>query len=242
MTVRTDDFNRANQNPLAGNWTCEIGPGSPPLPATWENSQILNQKVWGTSAGHSCPAWWNADTFGANQFSQAKIYGLANPGVMCRCVAGAGTAYFYMYPDRNTATLYRFVGGSDFQLIYSVPTTYADGDTIRLEVTGTGATVTLRLYKNSILIGSFDDTAAQRITTAGKLGIHSDGNGEAEAGIDDWTGGDLSTGECSSMSLLGVGRCLSLPLMGLEWLRGRKNRIPRVLGKGLISRIRNWFV
>lgn len=190
----TDSFTRANENPIAGNWTNDAV-SSPPLPAAWVGSELNGGMVWGLGA-NSNPTYWNT-AVGADCFSQAKVYGMPWPGVFVRLQPGQGTAYFFMFPNSHEATLYRFVGGSNIAALLDFDITgaplshalLADGDTIRLEAEGTGATVALRLFINGTLIGSYDDTSVDRIVAPGFIGIHTDG--VHSSGLDDFEGGPL---------------------------------------------------
>ena len=186
----TDDFNRANENPIAGNWACEVL-GSPPLPAPWNLSELRDGMVWGLG-DFSNPVRYRR-SFGLDVAVQAKAYGVPWPGVFTRLQPGGGTAYFYMWPDRQTATLYRFVLGSDFVAKLTIDMTASplvDGDTIRLETEGNGSSVTSRCYKNGVLIGTSVDTDPDRIITPGYVGIHTDGI--HAAGLDDFAAGPLT--------------------------------------------------
>lgn len=187
--IVSDDFNRPDENPIGGNWACDVV-SSPPLPAPWGLSELSSGKVWGLG-GFSNPVYWTA-TIGANVFVQARAYGTPWPGVFARLQPGAGTAYFFMWPNPNEATLYRFVGGSSFVALLDFNMGFdplVDGDMLRLEVEGVAAAVTLRVYKNGALLNTAIDTDALRITAPGKVGLHTDGI--HAAGLDDFTAGTL---------------------------------------------------
>lgn len=71
----------------------------------------------------------------------------------------------------NNIDVYRFVAGAS-TLIGSRNATHADGDTYGLEVSGTGATVTMKVYRNSSQVGAdLTDTSGSRITAAGQTGM-----------------------------------------------------------------------
>jgi hypothetical protein len=69
---------------------------------------------------------------------------------------------------------------------------HADGDTFGLEVTGTGATVTLKIYINGVQVGAdVSDSNAARITAAGQTALWSFA---ANSFMDDFSVDDLSAG------------------------------------------------
>mgnify|MGYP001591711135 CR=1 FL=1 len=152
------------------------------------------------SALAHCMAYWNVDVPDANQYSQAKIYPEENnsvhSGVAVRCSTTEHTTYdlrIHSYvPASHTATyeLYRFNAGTP-SLLATSTTTFDDDDTLRLEVSGTGATVTLVCKRNGTQFASFNDTDASRITAAGRLG--QSGYSITGGGLRDWEGGNLET-------------------------------------------------
>jgi hypothetical protein len=85
---------------------------------------------------------------------------------------GATTSGYYLDGyNSNTVELFRRVAGS----VTSLGTrtrTHADRDIYTLEVSGSGATVTLKAYKNGVQLGAnFSDTNAARITATGQAGV-----------------------------------------------------------------------
>lgn len=87
----------------------------------------------------------------------------SNPtGYMGRFVEGTGWQFYRM---DSPALTYVQIG-------VSTAGTLANNDIIRFTVSGTGATVTLTLYKNGVLQYQTTDVAANRITVNGKVGLH----------------------------------------------------------------------
>jgi hypothetical protein len=85
-----------------------------------------------------------------------------NPrGYMGRFVEGTGFQFYRLDP-----------GQTYVQLGSNVAATLANGDTLRFTVTGTGATVTLTLYKNGVQVAQTTDNNANRIVSNGKVGLH----------------------------------------------------------------------
>lgn len=128
-------------------------------------------------------AHWNADAFSDDQYSEvviASILSTRYPGAAVRVDASANTGYFCF---ENTTTLYlrKIIAGSETQLS-SIAVTGANGDTIRLEVSGTS----LSCYQNSVLkLGPTSDSAI----ASGSSGIAVFSSGS----IDSWEGGNLSS-------------------------------------------------
>lgn len=78
--------------------------------------------------------------------------------------------YFDPAAGGGTADVYRRVAGTDSSL-GSVAISGAANDTYAIEVSGSGATVTVNVYQNGSLLGTFGDTNAARITAAGQCGM-----------------------------------------------------------------------
>ncbi len=191
MSSVSDDFDRPDESPIGGNWTSEVL-GSPPLPAPWGQSELFNGRVYGLGS-FSNPAWRNDYAPGADCYVQARAYGMPWPGVFARLQPGEGTAYFYMWPSPGEATLYRFVGGSSFIALLDFDMSsdpLVDGDLLRMEIEGTGAAVTIRVYKNGVLLNTAVDTDPLRIVAPGKVGVHTDGI--RAAGLDNFKTGTLT--------------------------------------------------
>ena len=175
MATWTDNFNRTNENPLAVPWTKLAG-----------GNCILASNNVVEDAGGSSWYYYNTATPGANQYAQIKqSAGDAGPAV--RMATAATTCYTLYENGASTAyKLVRFNAGADTDLIEDLPMP-GSGVTIKLEVTGVGATVTLNVYYNNVLQDTYADTDAARIVAAGKIGFYLYGYND----LDDWEGGDL---------------------------------------------------
>jgi hypothetical protein len=157
---------------------------------------------------------WNADAPGTEQYSQitmstAQISNGIYAGPACRVQSGASTGY---YVQCNGATgenyLTRMNAGTETPLSnnFASGTGFANGDILRLEVTGTGGTVTVTVKKalaasptSFSTLTTYSDTDANRITTAGYVGITIFSNSSG-GGIIDWTADNLSTDTSAAMS------------------------------------------
>jgi hypothetical protein len=152
-------------------------------------------------------ARWNADTFDADQYSQSVITStlLADGtfgGAAVRCQSAAVTLY-HAHTNGSDVYVDKSVAGTKSGLAGPLSQSFSAGDVIRLEVSGVGATVTLRVYRAAAAtptvftqIGSdITDTAGDRITAAGSAGIFCyDFNNAGNCRITNWQGGNLAAG------------------------------------------------
>jgi hypothetical protein len=166
---------------------------------------------------------WNADTFNADQYSQTVITSTQiSGGIYCgpaaRCQSGADTSY---HIDTNGGSVYlsKDVAGSPTTLAGPLGgVSFAAGDVCKLTVEGVGATVTVKVWKalaasptTFVEQYSYDDTAGDRITTAGYAGVFAYGS-STDYGGGAWEGGNIGGGgggpaaATGFRSLLGVGR------------------------------------
>ena len=175
-----DDFNRANENPIAGNWTS--GPGFA------SDVQLLNNAVrvvWDPTFNNNAVAFWSARTWPANQWSEVTIPTVPTTddvGPAVRIAASEATYYVApVYPDGRLA-IYRSINHSFVQLHTTGPGVAVAGDRVRLEVEGT----VLRVFKNGVLMGEVVDGAI----VAGAPGLVLD---DVTATLDDWAGGTIDS-------------------------------------------------
>ena len=181
----TDDFNRANANPIGGNWST-TGDANALL--------LLNNAVDATDINTNA-AHWNADTFNNNQYSLVTITTVAagvSGGPTVRAgVNGANPAgYLWFYPNTaNTMRLYRWNGdgansytqiGSD----YSVTVNAAS--ILKLAVSGTTLTPTVD--------GADQTTQTDSTWDSGSAGLQVYGVGASQPPFDTWEGGNVGVG------------------------------------------------
>lgn len=189
-TLASDTFNRANANPIGGNWTTGSGDGA---------MQITSNAAWPADNTLDSQAYYNAVTWPADQWSEVAVTsgtigGGTGFGVSARKSAAAATHY-RLVVDRNASNnieLAKVVAGA-FTLIWDRTSAYSDGDVIRLEVQGT----TLRAYRNGTQIGA--DSTDSGIAT-GNAGIMYSSTDTAAKG-DNWNGGDFSSGVTAAQEI-----------------------------------------
>jgi len=178
INVARDDFNRAN-GPLGPKWAAD--------PA-WGNGASVtgNQVVSPLSNGGAL--FWGAQAFGADQFSQIRITGAIGDwvGVSVRGKIIPAQGY-WLAVKGDGASLYSYVNGA-FHLLAQNATSWATGDTLRLEVrTVATSTARLKVYRNGILLFTHDD--ASHFIASGQPGIGL--YATTAIALDDWEGGAL---------------------------------------------------
>lgn len=170
--------------------------------AGWSNAiggfQVPNATgdVRSTTAGENL-ARWGTDAPNADHYTEiTTATGWAATGVYVgtavRVQSGAATGY-YVYGNGSAWELIRMVAGTA-TIIASGSWTATDGQVIRLEVTGVGATVTLVAKKAGTTVTTFNDTTGSRITTAGLGGIAGYDSGASAPSIASFTVDNLGGG------------------------------------------------
>ncbi len=112
-------------------------------------------------------------------------------GVIVREITNGASHNCYILDVTSDSTydVIRNVAGTWTKLVDGGAIGDATGLIVRLEVSGVGATVTLRVYLAGVQVGTdISDTNAARLVAAGAPGIYSYGNHMI---LDDWAGGDL---------------------------------------------------
>lgn len=163
-TLFSDNFDRANSETVdATNWTETSGAWS-----ISSNQLAVTPGGFGscitTAAAHAAVADCKA--------SIKRITGSGFDGGPCvRSNSGGTTMYYLDVYSTNTLEIYRRVGGSD-TLVDGRTQTHGANDVYTLEVSGVGATVTLKIFRNGVQVGGdISDGDAARITTAGQAGV-----------------------------------------------------------------------
>lgn len=209
-TTVKDDFNRANETPIGGNWSGPMFTAENPL------NLSSNQLAAPGGGGNS---YWSASQFGEDSeiFATLTVVpGNANFfNLFARTtnIPTSPTCYMvrWIYNNAGTDTIRVFKRvGSSSQLGADISQDLAVGDRLGLEVTG-NSTTTLNVYL-SVAGGSWSNIATRTdstspITGAGYLGVEwTDNLGR----LDDFGGGTVSTGS-------GAPGDLRLLRSGLRW-------------------------
>ena len=123
----SDNFNRAS---LGSNWTVMRGVVSMPGSVAAMADSLANHST----------AWWNADTFSADQFAEIVISNVGFDGYMgvaVRCDTGGAITLYGYHGSQFEQSLFKFVAGTYTLLGNDGVNVFANGDVIRLEIQGT---------------------------------------------------------------------------------------------------------
>lgn len=165
----TDDFNRANENPISSPWQKPSG--------VTNAIQIYNSRACGT--GQNSIATYNA-TFSGNQYVQVDVPDGNQHGVVFR-TTGIDNFYLLHVNGNNSLLLGKQVSGA-WSTIQTISTdNLASGATIRAEISGTAITVKVN--------GSTVWTGNDSSLSSGNPGIWA--NDTTNTCVDNWSGGDL---------------------------------------------------
>lgn len=168
----TEDF--AGSGALSGNWTVQDG-----------NPYRDAGEARGDDADHNA-AYWNADAFNADQYSQGKAVVQVYSGVTVRASGTGGNWNAYaVLTGAGSSGIYEVTSGTHAQL--QSLSTPSDGTVIRIEVSGT----TIRAYYGGVQQGT-DQTDGTISSGSAGFTCYT-----ATPRIDDWEGGNLAAGSSS---------------------------------------------
>jgi hypothetical protein len=160
------------------------GGAASPLPAPWATNGVdapFNRTAAGTAQPSSlspdCSMYYANSGIGANQYAQAAITVTGGgtgtgQGVAVRMSTTAKTYYRIVVNKdaSNNVEVARFNAGTYTPITYRT-VTWADGQVLRAEVSGTGTTVTIKVFQGGVQLGAdISDTSAGRVL-AGNPGI-----------------------------------------------------------------------
>lgn len=175
MTTKTDTFNYV-EDPLATLWTKVVSASK-----DFQSTASGAKKVGGGAEGLVSATMWKVADYDFADDQRATITlgnigGDDRMGVIVRAATtGGGEFYRAHYHDGDSRVyIHLWSGGAASTLIEQINTiTFANGDTLGLDVTGT----TLRAYKNGAAIGS---GGTDSTLTSGQPGMsYLDGNTNA---------------------------------------------------------------
>jgi hypothetical protein len=189
FTVGSDNFQRANANPIGGNWTQESSIGS------FSANQLVSNTMQGTSlVNTNSISYWNAGSFNNDQWSKVTVSAIANSSCSvwaCLRLSTTGAQTFYRIGWSGAAAgssgsmfIQKDVAGSFTSLLQISTITVSIGDTIMGVVVGN----VIYIYLNDNLVYSFSDSSL----TSGPAGAETAPNTAiANASISAWSGGNL---------------------------------------------------
>lgn len=177
MTIYTDNFNRADANPLDGSWAKPTGVSL--------DFALSSNAAGGTGADGSRFAY-NTNTVGNKQFSQAACSTISDGDVGVACRIQTGSFSGYSFANRTVANggwiLERYDSGTITPLASNAASGGAANDVIRIEANGS----TITAYVN----GSVALTAADTTYASGRVGMWCF---NTTSRLDNWSGGDLGS-------------------------------------------------
>lgn len=181
MAYVSDNFNRANENPLASPWS-DFG-------ASAVDFKLVSNSVTPTSLiSDDAQMSLTSITWPNDQYCQVKVTVTgtsagAGGGLAVRCAAGAKTFYRVVVNKAASANVEvaKFVAGA-FTSLGTRTTTWVDGDTLQMRIVGTS----IYVYQNGIQLGALITDSA---LTSGNAGI-SYSSTVTTMTLDDFEGGD----------------------------------------------------
>jgi hypothetical protein len=178
----SDDFNRADGG-LGANWT-------EPL-ASQNNLVIVNNQVTPDIEDSHNYAFWSADSFSQDQYSQVRINNVGPwNGVIARAQSAIDRFYMAFVIGANDYRIYLRKDGLYYSLITGNTETWVAGDIIGLEAAGLNP-VQLTLLRNGNPVLTYTDTTENLVGGSPGIGIYSPPG--YHLAVDDWEGGDLGT-------------------------------------------------
>jgi len=175
--IASDNFNRTNSSTRGANWT------NPMV----NYPQIISNTASGTGLNADEPAYYNAATFGNNQFSRVTVGSLTSGDAEIQLLlraSGTGAsfnAYVATVGANGYITFSRYVNAG-WVMDASSAVSFTAGDVAEFRVIGT----TLQILKNGSVVASRTDTNY----SSGKpgLGFWAD---LSAATADNWEGGEF---------------------------------------------------
>ncbi len=188
----SDDFNRTDAGDLGTDWTpvaggMRIDTNTAYAGTLGSTAGVLHRERWdgGNLAG--------PDMAVQGTITQLSTGGYSDLRLMARWT---GATSFYELRVNNSGEWYinRVTSGGETDITSSTGLTLALPEVWRLEAEGTGATVTLRVYRAGSLIATYADTAGSRITTGatGGIGGFTAAGTPPDIRLDDWSMAPLS--------------------------------------------------
>ncbi len=169
----SDNFDRANANPIGGNWTTITSQSV---------VQIVNNQAVGTSTSVDSVAYWSANSFSATQCSRVTL-GTDGAGMWAGPIVRAqtGSNSFYKFvTNQGIDYFYSLINnGSETVLGSHISSFPATGDVVTLCISGT----TLTAYIN----GAAQSTRTDSTLSSGYAGMTLT---NTYLPLDNWAGWD----------------------------------------------------
>jgi hypothetical protein len=189
----SDNFNRADANPIGGNWT-----------PTKNQCQIVSNAIQGVTFNYSA-AYWSADAFGNDHYAQMTTIQVSDGGPAVRMSAGPNSYHFDAKAGTNTV-MQKDVGGS-FTNLQSGLATPAVNDVCYIEAVGT----TIKMKINGVQIGTNQTDSSLASGSAGFWTF------DTSTRFDDFSADNISTGVTAAQQAGIFDQQLSGQMVGLVW-------------------------
>jgi hypothetical protein len=181
--LATDDFNRANANPIGAPWAKVGG-----IPGDF---QIVSNAATPTTLASDGAAVHTGITWPNDQYCQGKVFvtgsgSSTGPGLALRGTTASETYYRLSFNAAGTGNvdLWRAVAAT-YTNLWNRTATFTTGDTVRFEIQG----AVIRVFINGVQVGA-DFTDGSPIAS-GSPGLSSSST-STTASVDDWVGGDFT--------------------------------------------------
>lgn len=177
----TDSFTRADNADLGADWSA-VGSES-----AWA---IATNKAAPSSQFSDCSEVYVSGSFADDQYAQGVLGTITTdaagqgPGVLVRGTTAARTYYGVVCSTQGTEL--RKLSGGVHSALATDATIWANGDVVRLEVSGT----TLTVKRNGVTISAL--TTPDATIASGRPGLNFSSSSTTACTIDDWEGGDLT--------------------------------------------------
>jgi len=185
----SDAFTRANETPLASPWL-DADTSSANTEFNLASNSATPELI-----SHDAAMYKSGITWASNQYAQVKITVTgttagSGPGVIVRAGSGAPNWSYYRIAICKNATICD-IGKSTVGTYSNLGTrtgTWVDGDTLRVEATGT-TTVTIKVFQNGVQLGA-DITDSSSALQAGVPGLFYSSS-VTSCTLDDYSAGSI---------------------------------------------------
>ena len=180
MTTASDNFNRANETPIASPWVASIGSGA----------NLTTNALVSTTAAEKLSYY--SGTWGNDQETSAIFGNLSQGNNYSELVLrfDSGGNGFSVYTDGTagaTHTEFASYSAGVATVLGVIATAIVNGDTARFTISGQSPNIILTAYKNGTQIG-------QITGQTGKNSGNPGGGGFGPATVDDWSATDNAGG------------------------------------------------
>jgi hypothetical protein len=154
---------------------------------------IINSQAGVGAENADCFSYWSASTFSGDQFSQAAIPTIGYyTSVIVRADSTQDRFYFGFVSATNTYGIAVRWDGSYATLAAGSAETWQAGDTLTLEVAGSGNAITLSMYHNGRSVLTWRSGSSSYVKAGGSPGLGVWSQSGQGLTLGNWTGGNLA--------------------------------------------------